>query len=118
MPVTLANLKKKIGTLTMWDEDGDENALHLKYRLITDTTIDDLLKDEDKKTPEERIRDAAVQFVDNVIEWDWLQEKGGEPVPLEPNALCATIPYDAMIMILRAVREDRYNPNLTKNRVQ
>lgn len=111
MPVTLANLKKKVGHLTLFENGGgDADALHITYPLVTQDTIDDILKTDDTKTAEERIRDAAVRLKENVIEWDLLDEDE-QPVPLEVNALCAKVPFDLMVIVTQAVREDRYDPN-------
>lgn len=120
MPVTLSSLKRKVGRVTLFAEDGDENALHVEYYLVPLDTWDDaiksdeVLKDADAETA---LRYRAGQLKNLVASWDFNDEETNQPIPLETDAICAKVPSGLIMDVLKAIAEDR-DPNLRKSEAQ
>ena len=118
MPITLSGLKKKLGTVTLFGEDGDENALHVQYYLVPLETWEDTIKsDAALKNADDatRLRAKANDLKDMVASWDLLDDRTKKPVPIETDAICAKVPHALIIQILQAIAEDRRSPNLSKS---
>lgn len=114
MPITLESLKRKVGKVTLFDEDGDENALHVEYYLVLDETLDQDVqkqKAEARKQPtvDESTDELARRCIKRIAKWDLVDGKG-QPVPLEVKAVRASVPHEALVMILNAIAEDK-DPN-------
>lgn len=98
--------------MTLYDEEGDEKALHVWYYLVPQTTLDDELAEDrvmggddlDAKTGYQ-----AGKLSKMVAEWDLLGDDG-KPIPLEADAIRAQVPLPLLYDILDAIKRDR-DPN-------
>jgi hypothetical protein len=59
VPITLSQLKRKVGSVTLFGEgDDDPNALHVEYYLVLDETLDqDKAKTEAEQARKEPLTD-------------------------------------------------------------
>lgn len=118
VPVTLNGLKNKVGNVKLYAEDGDEEALHVVYYLIPPETWNDMVvNDRELKSLKEtkddsvELRFRARQLSHFVKSWDLIDDKTGEVVPLEEEAIYTRVYHTVIIDVLVAIAEDRANPN-------
>lgn len=117
MPVTLTGLKNKTGTVVLFAEDGDDNALHIEYYLVIEgQTVDGKLAEEKQlrgASSQKQLLYRLKQFCQLVKSWDLLGEDK-QPIPLTPEALRAQVPLPFIYAILDAIAEDR-DPNFGRS---